>query len=205
MLENNPKMHYYFHSLFNAFMPDQSTALVSTKPTESLVSVPWKRSNQGRHNLSGLRLRFVKAYERNLGNVSVTCHEIGIQRITFYRWMKSTTKVNVKFQQRLAAVQPEERHADALEFAHTQLVNKGDVTAVIFGLKAKGRHRGWNEKEPFSLLPAADVDAEKIEKIRAAITSRAMSRGVPFDEELEVYFGMFGATMPEDWKERLRG
>lgn len=122
------------------------TALVVTSRPQLPQATPKKRY-PGHKILSGTRAAFIKAFERNFGNISLSCREVGIDRKTYYRWIASDTPINVKFRQKLERVRPEDHHIDMLEAAHTELVRKLDPAAVIFGLKTKGRKRGWNERE----------------------------------------------------------
>ncbi|MBK9173221.1 MAG: hypothetical protein IPM28_09485 [Chloracidobacterium sp.] len=96
---------------------------------------------------SGTRRRFIEAYERTCGNVSASCEYAGISRQTYYRWIKSLTPVNVRFRERIKLVRANDRLVDLAESRLMQKVADGDIAAIIFTLKTKGRDRGWNERD----------------------------------------------------------
>ena len=77
---------------------------------------------------------------------------IGITRGTYYLWEKDEA-----FQQKLAAVKPEEILLDFTENALIKRIEKGDTTAIIFTLKTKGKNRGYIEKQEL------DINVKRIE------------------------------------------
>jgi hypothetical protein len=91
------------------------------------------------------RKKFLEAYEATCGNVTLSCEQAGISRKTFYRWMGSTTAVNLKFQRQLARIKPKERLVDICETALLKRVREGSDTLIKFGLSTQGSHRGWGE------------------------------------------------------------
>lgn len=96
---------------------------------------------------SDTRQRFIEAYERTCGNVSASCEYAGISRQTYYRWIKSLTPVNIRFRERIKLVRANDRLVDLAESRLMQKVADGDIAAIIFTLKTKGRDRGWNERD----------------------------------------------------------
>lgn len=84
--------------------------------------------------------KLVEVFEKKGGNISATCDALGITRQTFYNYKK-----NVKgLEDRLDAVSE-----SLIDFAESKLVEKvqdGDLTAIIFYLKTKGRSRGYVER-----------------------------------------------------------
>ena len=86
---------------------------------------------------------FLKAFVETFGNVSKTAEAVGIDRRTYYNWLK----IDSDFSQEVKAIEPEELF---LDFAESQLLKKmreGDITAIIFFLKTKGQRRGYTEKQ----------------------------------------------------------
>lgn len=83
---------------------------------------------------------------------------------------------------------------DMLEAAHTQLVQRLDTAAIIFGLKTKGRLRGWSEKEIPS-TEAQSASPNHVDAVVAAIETRAKLKGVAVREELENYLRIFGERL----------
>jgi hypothetical protein len=82
----------------------------------------------------------LKALEKSLGVVTQACSIVGVDRTTFYRYVKE----DAEFAQAVKDVQN-----IALDFAESQLfkqIQDGNTTATIFYLKTKGKHRGYIEK-----------------------------------------------------------
>ena len=86
---------------------------------------------------------FIDAYQKTFGNISQSCKAIGISRQTFYNWLNDDTD----FKSELEAVEPNELLIDFFESKLIERVNKGDTTATIFGLKTKGKSRGYVERQ----------------------------------------------------------
>lgn len=82
----------------------------------------------------------IEALRKTLGIVTPACDIVGINRITYYRWMEK----DEKFREQV-------RDIDniALDFAESQLhkqIKNGEVSSTIFFLKTKGKSRGYIEK-----------------------------------------------------------
>ena len=83
----------------------------------------------------------LEAYANNRCNVSATCSAVGISRMHFYRMRKK----NKKFAEGL-----DEIYEALLDGAESKLISKiddGDITALIFFLKTKGKKRGYVERK----------------------------------------------------------
>lgn len=83
--------------------------------------------------------KFLEALKEAKGNVSYACKISNIPRRTYYNWLK-----NEKFKNEVEDVKEE-----AIEFVENKLMERievGDLGAIIFFLKTKGKHRGWSEK-----------------------------------------------------------
>jgi hypothetical protein len=89
---------------------------------------------------------FLDSFIKNFGNISIACKSAGISRATYYAWINGASEADVKFRADLQNVEPEEVFVDFLESKLVQLINGGDTAATIFGLKAKGKRRGWVER-----------------------------------------------------------
>ncbi len=61
--------------------------------------------------------------------------------------------MNINFRDRLSRVKPNERLVDLAESRLVQKIGEGDITAIIFTLKTKGRLRGWTERNEQTLSP----------------------------------------------------
>ena len=86
--------------------------------------------------------RFVEAYQKAFGNISVACKAADISRGAYYLWMQQ----DPEFKAEIEALEPEEIFLDFVENALTQKISKGDTTAIIFALKTKGKKRGYQER-----------------------------------------------------------
>lgn len=83
----------------------------------------------------------IKALENNLGIVTLACKEVGINRTTFYQYVKD----DLEF-----AKDVKEIESHALDFAESQLFKQmkdGSTSATIFYLKCKGKKRGYTEND----------------------------------------------------------
>ena len=82
----------------------------------------------------------VTAYTKKGCNVSATCSALGISRQTFYVRKNSDAELRERL---------EEADESIIDFAESKLVEsigEGDLTAIIFFLKTKGKKRGYVEK-----------------------------------------------------------
>ena len=85
---------------------------------------------------------FLKYYQETYGDITQSAKLTGISRGTYYKWINN----DPKFLEEINAIEPKEMLVD---FFQSQLVKravKEDTTAIIFGLKSLGKHRGWVEK-----------------------------------------------------------
>lgn len=81
-----------------------------------------------------------KVYEKKAGNVSATCTALGIARNTFFSWRNEFPELNEKL------TEVEESLVDFSESKLLEQINDGNLTAIIFHLKTKGKNRGYIEK-----------------------------------------------------------
>lgn len=82
----------------------------------------------------------LEALEKSLGVVTTACKNVGIGRTTYYQWLKDDEDF---------ATQVKDIDEVALDFAESKLhkqIADGNVTATIFYLKTKGKHRGYIER-----------------------------------------------------------
>lgn len=87
----------------------------------------------------------IEALERSLGVVTTACKQAKIGRTTHYRWMKEDPEYRDKVNE-LTQV--------AIDFAESKLhssIADGNVTAIIFFLKTKGKSRGYVERQEIEL------------------------------------------------------
>lgn len=84
--------------------------------------------------------QIVKTYEKKGGNVSATCLALNISRQTFYTRKEKSKELRDKL---------DEIDEALLDFAESKLIqhiNDGNLTALLFFLKTKGKKRGYVEQ-----------------------------------------------------------
>lgn len=87
------------------------------------------------------KANFLSALEKTLGVVQTACKKTGISRTTYYNW-RSKDEAFAKAVDEVQNV--------ALDFAEDALftsIQKGNVAAIIFYLKTKGKERGYVERQ----------------------------------------------------------
>jgi hypothetical protein len=83
--------------------------------------------------------RLLGALTEHGGNVSKACESANVNRTTFYRYRDE----DPDFLQAVKDI--EESNIDTAEKALMDLITGGNVTAIIFFLKTKGKQRGYIE------------------------------------------------------------
>lgn len=84
--------------------------------------------------------KLLEALTASLGNISEATQALGINRRTYYDWIKDDPDF---------AQQVDHLAEAQIDFVESQLfsrVRDGDTTAIIFYLKTKGKKRGYSEK-----------------------------------------------------------
>ena len=105
--------------------------------------------------------KIAQIYQKKAGNVSVTCEALGISRTQFYTWKNKFPKLKEMLDD------VDEALLDFTESKLTEKINDGDLTAIIFFLKTKGKKRGYVESvennvtvNPFEALLKSLPDEE---------------------------------------------
>lgn len=83
----------------------------------------------------------IEALFRTLGNVSLSCEEAGIGRVTHYEWLKK----DEIYEQAVAEVP--ERAKDFVENELFRQIKNGNTAATLFFLKTKAKDRGYVERQ----------------------------------------------------------
>jgi len=83
----------------------------------------------------------LKTLELSAGNVSEACKKANISRATFYRWYNKEEE----FKDHVDSIK--ESLLDLAESKLLEMINNGNLTAIIFYLKTKGQSRGYIEKQ----------------------------------------------------------
>lgn len=83
--------------------------------------------------------KVAEVYEKKAGNISATCTALGIDRNTLIGWKERYPKL---------AQLLDEVDESLIDFSESKLleqINAGNLTAIIFHLKTKGKKRGYVE------------------------------------------------------------
>jgi len=89
--------------------------------------------------------KLLESLRNNLGNITLSCEEVGVNRSTYYSLMEK----NAEFKSEVDEIQ--NMCIDVVENALFRNVRAGDTTAIIFYLKTKGRKRGYTERQELDL------------------------------------------------------
>ena len=86
--------------------------------------------------LDNEQINFLRHLEDNMGVVSLTLEMTDTPRIVFEDWM-----TEVFFKEKVSQI--EEKTLDYVEKKLLDEINKGNMNAIQFYLKTKGRNRGY--------------------------------------------------------------
>ena len=115
-----------------------------------------KKTNGTNGTLLDKKRKFIKQLTENLGNVSQTCTELNIGRRTYYHWLEDE-----EFE--VAVRDAEESLLDESEFQLMSAIKSGNLTAIIFHLKTKGRKRGYNESMQLEVSkPISEINFNEV-------------------------------------------
>jgi ACT domain-containing protein len=95
-----------------------------------------KQPNKTLHNKKAL----LEALDKSMGIVTTACKIVGVSRWTFYEYYKTDADFKEKVDDISNLV---------LDFAESKLhkaIETGNITAIIFYLKTKGKDRGYVER-----------------------------------------------------------
>lgn len=95
---------------------------------------------------SETRAKFLHAFEETHGNITASSLYAGISRLTFYRWMKSKSRVNLRFQEKIKLLKPIEAQLDLAEAVVNTHLKNYSLRAAELVLKTRGQRRGYAEK-----------------------------------------------------------
>lgn len=88
--------------------------------------------------------KVAEAYKKVAGNLSLCAESLGIDRRTLDRWRKRYPELHTMM------LDVEEGLLDLCESRLLQEINGGNLTAIIFYLKTKGKKRGYIEGQVIS-------------------------------------------------------
>lgn len=108
---------------------------------------------------------FLTALEQARGVVTDACRAVGVSTTTYYRWKKADPEFMAR------AEELEDSHFYHVESKLFEAIDRGNMTAIIFYLKTKGKHHGYTEKmlpqptpaqSPTQALPEPATDSKAI-------------------------------------------
>ncbi|NQV37293.1 MAG: hypothetical protein HQ509_04700 [Candidatus Marinimicrobia bacterium] len=85
---------------------------------------------------------FLQIFESKACNITETCKAIGISRSTYYSWLN-----DVEFEDQIMFKR--DSMVDIVESKLMELIDDGNITAIIFFLKTIGRGRGLQTQKLF--------------------------------------------------------
>ena len=103
-----------------------------------------KDSNRTKRTKSNKK-RFLEILKDKDCHISKACEGANIGRRTYYEWIEK----DKDFKDECDSVQ--ESLIDLAENHLLQKIKKGDITAIIFYLKTKGKKRGYDEKHQIEI------------------------------------------------------
>jgi len=103
---------------------------------------------------------FIKHLHNKFGNISETCKEVGINRTTYYNWLKN----DEEFAEQINAI--DEYIVDSVEKELYKQIKDGSTVATIFYLKTKGKHRGYVEKQEIDHTSKGESVAPQINIVK---------------------------------------
>lgn len=127
--------------------------------------------------------KFLEALANNRFCIYKACKEAGISRRIFYHWRDADSEFMGKYDDL------NEAKIDAWEEALHRNIQAGDSVSIIFGLKMKGRKRGYGDKpmpskEAVSIIN--DLLAEKITVKEAAYKLYLLGEQIPDVMKIEL-------------------
>ena len=84
--------------------------------------------------------KILAAYEKKAANMSATATALGVSRQTLYTWRNTYPELKKMM------IDVEESLLDFTESKLLEAIQGGNLTAIIFHLKTKGKERGYVER-----------------------------------------------------------
>ena len=103
--------------------------------------------------------QFLEALEKSMGIMSQAAKKIGLDRTTPYKWMREDDDYNDRVKELLNV------SLDFVEGKLFEAIQDGNITAIIFYLKTKGKVRGYVERHELAGVDDKELKVE-IEVIR---------------------------------------
>jgi len=88
-----------------------------------------------------IKKRVLEQLKKTHGIIASACAQASVGRQTFYNWLEKDEKFKADVQEIIEAT------TDKVEMKLLEQINGGNLTAIIFYLKCKGKNRGWVERQ----------------------------------------------------------
>ncbi len=79
----------------------------------------------------------LKCLKKNRGMISISCEEVNVSRQTYHNYLKT----DPDFREKVMAIH--QAQGDMVETKLFEAIEAGDIRAIMFYLKLKGRDRGY--------------------------------------------------------------
>jgi hypothetical protein len=89
----------------------------------------------------GKKRLMIEALITSLDNITGSCKKVGISRRTHYNWLKEDPAYAEEYSY------IDDMQVDFYQQGLQKLAKDNNVSAIIFGLKTKGKHRGYVERQ----------------------------------------------------------
>jgi hypothetical protein len=153
-------------------MKKNSTEKAPVKSKEKVTSKTGKKQEtQDLTLLNGFSQKkksFLLLFPELYGNITKTAESIGIDRGSFYHWIKT----DAEFKQAIENLEPKRFMIDLAKSKLIEAIQQGNITAIIFTLKTLGKDEGFSERnEIINLNKSLDAEIENLtdEQIKAEI------------------------------------
>lgn len=103
------------------------------------MNKPNKKGTKIKSRIKDDKVKFLLVFKKKCGNVSAACEATGIGRTTYYQWLKDDNNFNNEIENE------KESFLDLVESKLYEKVNEGNMAAILFTLRTKGRKRGYIE------------------------------------------------------------
>lgn len=110
--------------------------------------------------------KIVEVFRKKACNVSATCIALNIDRKTFYDWKKKSPELSAMLDDACESL------IDNAETMLLSKINDGDLTAIIFFLKTKGKKRGYIEGREIDANVTTDIDLKPLTKEELEILAK---------------------------------
>lgn len=143
---------------------------------------------------------FLNNFEETFGNIFQTCKITDISRPTFYRWVNE----DKDFREKIESYDSETLKFEFVENKLMSAINKGNITAIIFYLKCKGKEHGYIEKSEITNKNYSEIEIRELENFKKY---KEMSTEELKDMEIKMSLEIvqkLGIDLTEEQKEKIK-